>query len=248
MKTRLLILVVLVISITIPVTSFAEHPIKIENSTNNFHVGTVEWIDRCIMRERGSTSTIIVTDYDMNKDPEKIEYFDVKVWSDFDVESDFKDRIIDYTVTETGKDTGIFESTVFFTGLDDSPGNRIRTVDNSIVFAKYVDYTLPNSDNIDVIITSTMSGLSVLEKSEDYRILKIVYDTCAIELFEKNRNWFDELDIFYPAPLKQIESGLHVDEIQCKESLILVTKHDGSPACVQEQTLPKLIERGWVRS
>ncbi|MCH7559819.1 MAG: hypothetical protein IIC67_00360 [Thaumarchaeota archaeon] len=48
------------------------------------------------------------------------------------------------------------------------------------------------------------------------------------------------------SPLKQFKSGITIDEIECKESLTLVTKHDGSPACVKEQTIPKLIERGWT--
>jgi len=48
------------------------------------------------------------------------------------------------------------------------------------------------------------------------------------------------------SPLKQFKSGILLDEIQCKESLILVVKHDGSPACVKPETIPKLIERGWI--
>jgi len=48
-------------------------------------------------------------------------------------------------------------------------------------------------------------------------------------------------------PLKQFKSGIPIDEIQCRESLILVTKHDGSPACVKPETKQKLIERGWTK-
>jgi uncharacterized protein YjbI with pentapeptide repeats len=49
-------------------------------------------------------------------------------------------------------------------------------------------------------------------------------------------------------PLKQFKSGVPVDEIQCRELLILVTKNDGSPACVTESTKQKLIERGWTET
>ena len=45
--------------------------------------------------------------------------------------------------------------------------------------------------------------------------------------------------------LKQIKSGISIDEIQCRESLTLVTRYDGSPACVTESTKQKLIDRGW---
>lgn len=50
----------------------------------------------------------------------------------------------------------------------------------------------------------------------------------------------------FPSPLKQFKSGITIDEIQCEELLILVTKYDGSPACVKPETISKLIERNWT--
>jgi hypothetical protein len=48
------------------------------------------------------------------------------------------------------------------------------------------------------------------------------------------------------SPLKQFESGVLVDEISCKEDLVLITKaRNGNPACVKPETKIKLIERGW---
>jgi len=44
-------------------------------------------------------------------------------------------------------------------------------------------------------------------------------------------------------PLKQAKLG---GEISCKPELVLITKYDGSPACVKPQTREKLIERGWA--
>ena len=48
------------------------------------------------------------------------------------------------------------------------------------------------------------------------------------------------------SPLKQFNSGIPFEEIQCKENLALIQKNDGSPACVTEATKQKLIERGWT--
>ena len=48
------------------------------------------------------------------------------------------------------------------------------------------------------------------------------------------------------SPLKQFDLGIHYHEIQCDESLTLVAKHDGSPACVKSESIPKLIERKWA--
>ena len=49
------------------------------------------------------------------------------------------------------------------------------------------------------------------------------------------------------SPLKQFKSGVAIDEIQCRNSLTLVVKYDGAPACVKEESIPKLIERGWSK-
>jgi hypothetical protein len=44
----------------------------------------------------------------------------------------------------------------------------------------------------------------------------------------------------------QIESGIHLEDIKCKESLILVTTYDNSPACIKPESYAKLILRGWA--
>ncbi len=66
---------------------------------------------------------------------------------------------------------------------------------------------------------------------------------------EETSDGISGLDVveYILSPLKQIKSGVSVDEIQCKESLVLLTKHDGSPACVKPETKEKLIERGWMQ-
>jgi len=48
------------------------------------------------------------------------------------------------------------------------------------------------------------------------------------------------------SPLKQFKSGVPIDEIQCRESLTLVTKNNGAPACVTLTTKNKLEVRGWA--
>jgi len=47
-------------------------------------------------------------------------------------------------------------------------------------------------------------------------------------------------------PFKQFNSGIPFDEIQCKDSLVLIQKYDGSPACVTYQTGNNLVKRGWA--
>ena len=63
--------------------------------------------------------------------------------------------------------------------------------------------------------------------------------TIKITKYEELQN--EETSIL--PPLKQVKLGI---EISCKPELVLVTKYDGSPACVKPETREKLIERGWT--
>ncbi len=63
--------------------------------------------------------------------------------------------------------------------------------------------------------------------------------TIKITKYEELQN---EEDSILP-PLKQVKIGV---EISCKLELVLITKYDGSPACVKPETREKLIERGWT--
>ena len=49
------------------------------------------------------------------------------------------------------------------------------------------------------------------------------------------------------SPLQQFKSGIPIDEIECKDGLVIVIKNsNGNPACVKPETKTKLIERGWT--
>lgn len=50
------------------------------------------------------------------------------------------------------------------------------------------------------------------------------------------------------APLKQFRSGTSVLDINCNGNLVLILKHDGSPACVKPDTKQELIERDWANT
>ncbi len=69
------------------------------------------------------TGIIQVTDKDMNLDSDKIDSFDIHVWSDTDHTG------IQLTITETDNDRGIFESSVFFTTADKSSGTTLLVED-----------------------------------------------------------------------------------------------------------------------
>lgn len=52
----------------------------------------------------------------------------------------------------------------------------------------------------------------------------------------------------YISPKKQLESGTPVDQIQCKDGLVLAKNaRTGDPMCLKPQTLAKLKERNWIQ-
>ncbi|MCV0371935.1 MAG: hypothetical protein K5793_00040 [Nitrosarchaeum sp.] len=50
----------------------------------------------------------------------------------------------------------------------------------------------------------------------------------------------------YLPPRNQIDNGMKPTSVKCNEGLILLQKYDGSPACVELQSISKLIKRGWT--
>ena len=53
---------------------------------------------------------------------------------------------------------------------------------------------------------------------------------------------------FFMSPLKFAKDGVPPEEIPCRNGFILILKYDDSPACVNEDTKPKLIQRGWMKT
>lgn len=77
-----------------------------------------------------------------------------------------------------------------------------------------------------------------------------VYDPCLkkqIDMIGIDDSGFDRVNIIYPPPLKQIESGLYVDEIRCKEGLQLALKNSNyNPVCIKDISVEKLSTRNYI--
>ena len=243
--------VILVFSMSLP-QIFADSDDNNNPVKENYREGTIGWVDRCIME--GHTATIRVSDVDMNLDHSSIQSFDIEVWSD----SDRLEKNL--TVTETGINTGIFESVVFFKTLDDGSGNRIRAFNGDVVYARYIDGTIPNSNSEkEKIATFIMSDLRVIDWL-NHEPVKLLYDPCTLQYLKKNADRAEQIKIVYPAPLKQIKSGLLLDEIKCKEGLGLSYRYDDVtvvssnavvttvPVCIKDETRQNLFERGWLQT
>lgn len=76
--------------------------------------------------------------------------------------------------------------------------------------------------------------------------LAITTDTMIMKPYKLGSECFPMDTKNIPPPIKQVNNGVPVNEVICKEGLELIFKStNGSPACVKPTTAMKLIERGW---
>lgn len=147
MKTRLLIIILIVISIIIPLTSFAE--------PSDFTVADVTWKEASFPSHEGTKATLIVTDPDMNTYSNAIDHVWVEIHSDSDGVG-FR-----MTLFETDFDSGIFKGDVIFVGTPPSGRGFLHTVYGDTITAKYVDKNFPvnYTDSQNTILTE--GGLEI---------------------------------------------------------------------------------------
>jgi hypothetical protein len=93
------------------------------------------------------------------------------------------------------------------------------------------------------------SGVESEKSSHIEEVFGTEADT-SVELKETmqiNSEISKENNVSSLSPLKQIKEGVEPENIQCKESLNLIFKSSGSPACVKETSVQKLISWGWAQ-
>jgi len=102
------------------------------------------------------TVKIQIIDPDMNLNPEAADTISVEVSSDSDSAGITADAI------ETDESTGVFEATMYLTQTGVSSGNRLHTIPDDMISAKYEDNTLPSpysiNDSIDVMANSVLTS------------------------------------------------------------------------------------------
>ena len=117
--------------------------------------------------------------------------------------------------------------------LDVQKGEEESTVSLSIGGDSSPEESIFNAYLIQLVDLSPYPISTKNIQPEDYTA------TIKITKYEELQN--EETSIL--PPLKQVKLGT---EISCKPDLVLITKYDGSPACVKPETKEKLIERGWT--
>ncbi|MDC0036537.1 hypothetical protein OAI97_03595 [Nitrosopumilus sp.] len=130
---NLLVLILPLLIFTIPV-AFAEPS----------NIGTVYWKQEII--SSNSFVDIYVHDNDMNKKeyPNFADKFTISVWSDSSTDG------LEIPVVETGVYSGIFKGRVFIADSGDTAKNRLVSMPGDTVYAKYVDFTMPDGSTSNI--------------------------------------------------------------------------------------------------
>ena len=114
---------------------FADGVVLTKSVPVNWNLGVIQFPKDTIFLDE--STTIRVIDLDMNLNPEALDNIPIQLFSDSDVAG------IKVNAVETSESSGSFVSTISFTQVLKSSGNRLYVTPGDEIFAKYDDYTLP---------------------------------------------------------------------------------------------------------
>jgi hypothetical protein len=125
----------------------------------SYDVGTIYWKQDII--SSNSFAEIYVKDDDMNKKeyPNFADDFTISVWSDTSTNP------LTIKVVETGVYSGIFKGSVYIADSGPITSNRLISSPGDILYAKYLDFTLPEGGSSEIIAAAVVkiSGKNMVE-------------------------------------------------------------------------------------
>ena len=129
-----------ILAIVVPLLALS-FPFAFAESSN---IGSMYWKQEII--SPNSFVDIYVHDDDMNKKeyPNFADKFTIYVWSDSSPSG------LEILVVETGVYSGIFKGRVFIADSGDTAKNRLVSMPGDTVYAKYVDFTMPDGSTSDI--------------------------------------------------------------------------------------------------
>lgn len=170
--------------------------------------------------------------------------------------------IVANSFAETTHATGEYELIVDdIVSIDDelffiSPPYQIADEPNKITTFHGVNFTIPYipSPTSPGGIRSTTITFSDGKVESLSRGVSPYIETSFIERFglkagfsrHPDNTFFFLVSINSEPPLKQFKSGIAINEIQCKENLEKLMKHDGSPVCIKPESVQKLLNHGFM--
>ena len=221
---NLLVLILPLLVFTIPM-AFAE-------SSN---VGNMYWKQEII--SSNSFVDIYVHDNDMNKKeyPNFADKFTISVWSDSSPNG------LEIQVVETGVYSGIFKGRVFIADSGDTAKNRLVSMPGDTVYAKYVDFTMPDGSTSEIFSAAIVkiSGenmTNLLDQIDPkFRMSKSIEQVPV--WIKNNAGWWANGDI-------DDDSFIQGIQFLIKENILEV---DSSAASEQSDKIPVWVKNnaGW---
>jgi len=221
---NLLVLILPLLVFTIPM-AFAE-------SSN---IGNMYWKQEII--SSNSFVDIYVHDNDMNKKeyPNFADKFTISVWSDSSPNG------LEIQVVETGVYSGIFKGRVFIADSGDTAKNRLVSMPGDTVYAKYVDFTMPDGSTSEIfsaaIVKISGENMTHLLDQIDpkFRMSKSIEQVPV--WIKNNAGWWANGDI-------DDDSFIQGIQFLIKENILEV---DSSAASEQSDKIPVWVKNnaGW---
>jgi len=200
---QLVIILVIVVVLLVPISAYSQ-------ATNNpRQIGEVQWFEPAFYAPGQANFQII--DSDQNLNPYNIDSFSVIVYSDTDKTG------INYVVTETGKNSGIFGGLISLTTTENSSGQTLRASSGDTLVVSYVDTTLGYPYTVHDSLQITATSLVTAESFTS---------PITVNLDKSRYTWTDKI-------LISVKSEIHNKDPNTKdiigdennESVIVSTQH-----------------------
>ncbi len=145
---------------------FADGVVLTESVPVSWNLGTIQFSKETFFSD--DSVIIRVIDFDMNLNPEAFDQIPIQLFSDSDIAG------ITVVAVETSESSGSFVATISLSHTLPSSGNRLYSLPEDEIFAKYDDHTLPKpystSDNLEIEtfakIDSSIPPINRLENSQ----------------------------------------------------------------------------------
>ena len=196
----------------------------------DYNIGTLEWKKQIV--SSNSFVDIIVKDDDMNKKeyPNFADKFSIHVWSDTSLDG------LEIPVVETGVYSGIFKGSVYISDSGETDKNRLVSMPGDILYAKYVDMTLPDGGSSEIISKAVVkiSGQNMddLLNTIDPHILPNLSNQFVPEWIKNNAAWWADGTIDDASFVKGIEFLIQDGIIKVEKTQTL-EKNDSIPSWVK---------------
>ncbi len=190
-------------------------------------------------------------------EPKYVDYFSNPEFQIYKIQEKYYEFSIPYKISNAKIDRMNIDCASFalLVYLNNTNANGNLTLN---IPRKLLDYKIDNQDDAFFVLTDGMEvEYQEIDTNADSRTLWIPFEQSSkmIEIIASNVGMFPEsgycgaIDVgdspYYNLmpPLKQLKSGISLNQIKCEEDLHLIVRSNDKPACVKPDSMPELFKR-----